>query len=386
VALMSSLSGGSGHAQVADLFKIFKGTTIDVIIEHPPDLPLKIKTVALAEPTGRCADSLSTRLEEALVAAGVTVIDRRHLQEVLSEHKLQISGMVDERTASRIGKLFGAQALLFLQVQECDATRDRQEAYTNTKTQATVYNHITAGRVAGSVRVVDLTTGRVMAAPRFEGSASSSNQQNHPPNDVVIAAAEKSAVTRLSQLMVPWRETKSMDFFSDSACDLKAASRLLNAKDVDGALVQSEQNLQKCKASGVKAATLARAYYNLGILQFSRRDYDAAMMNLTQADKVSSARVFLNAIADCRTAKELSIALLQHQGEMSPVATGQSTPTFPTTTKQTTTKADKAAADTKRNQTVSMEDRLSRLQGLLDKKLITASEYEERRREILNEI
>ena len=384
--LACSVVSNRAVAQVAEaqqltalIDKLFSGPKIDVTIEHPPTLPLKITTVAIGEPQGRCADSLSTRIEEAFVTGGVAVIDRRHLREVLSEHKLQVSGMVDERTAARIGQLLGAQALLFLQVQECAGSRERRESHTDKKTNATTYEYITTGRVAGSVRVIDLTTGRVLAAPRFEENAAASSPQNFIADDVVIAEAEKLSATKLTQMMMPWKETKSMAFFNDSACNLKTANRLLGAKDFDGALAQSQQNLETCQTSGAKPAILARAYYNLGVMQLLKSDYDGALQNLMEADRISSARVFLDAIADCRRAKELSVALLQYHGAASPnLRAGQ---TFPATSKP-----PKAAPDAKANRGGSMEDRLTRLQGLRDKKLISQSEYEQKRQEILSEI
>jgi hypothetical protein len=77
---------------------------------------------------------------------------------------------------------------------------------------------------------------------------------------------------QLTQLLMPWKETKSMVFYNDGG-DLKAANRLLTAKDLDGAMPQSQQNLEKCKATtGAKPVTLARAHYNLGIMQFIKSD------------------------------------------------------------------------------------------------------------------
>src|SRR5262245_25212311 len=58
------------------------GPEVELNINHPPALPLRVTTIAIAEPEGQCADGVAARVEEDFVQAGVTVIDRQRLAAV----------------------------------------------------------------------------------------------------------------------------------------------------------------------------------------------------------------------------------------------------------------------------------------------------------------
>src|SRR5687767_10111601 len=61
----------------------FSGPTVDVPVQHPPESQIRIEGVAIAPAEGRrCAQALTTRLEQAFLQAGVTVVDRQQLDKV----------------------------------------------------------------------------------------------------------------------------------------------------------------------------------------------------------------------------------------------------------------------------------------------------------------
>jgi TolB-like protein len=65
-------------------------------------------------PLGKAVSSMLTT--ELMGRSGLRVIERHQLQDLLTEQKLALSGRVDESTAVEIGKLLGAQYMIYGQV------------------------------------------------------------------------------------------------------------------------------------------------------------------------------------------------------------------------------------------------------------------------------
>lgn len=94
----------------------------------------------------KAAEALRDMLVTALVGTGkVDVVERRRLRQVLEEQKLGTTGPVDPETASRIGKLVGAEYVLLGRVVG------------------------RGGRVEVDVRLVSVQTGKVVAASSAAG-------------------------------------------------------------------------------------------------------------------------------------------------------------------------------------------------------------------------
>jgi tetratricopeptide (TPR) repeat protein len=356
-------------------------------IRHPPSVALKVTTVAIAKPEGQCSEDLATRVEEDFVGAGVTVIDRQRLEDVLTEHKLQVSALIDQKTAAKVGALLGAQALLFLKVLDCHGGKDQQNLGTDKKGH-TSYNYVVQETVSGSVRAVSLTTGQVLASQRFEGSGNAQASGGFPDPAIALKDAEKNAAFSVHKLLLPWNETKHIVFYNDSQCDLKMAAGMLKSQDLDGALAQSEKNLAGCPASPkVKPSTVAHAYYNLGVLQFMKDDFDTALTNLNKALELDDSKIYTDAIADCKRAKQLSVALNDSPKDLNPQVSNDNFKPLPKATRS----AGTPAGDVKKpvlppSATPSTAERLSTLDDLLKKKLITQEEYNAKRTQILGGI
>jgi curli biogenesis system outer membrane secretion channel CsgG len=345
---------------IKSLLPKFGGPKVDVDVIYPPAMPIKATTLAMGPPEGKCSEALATRLEEAIVGSQTSeLVDRQRFNEVLNEHKLQISAAFNRKTAARIGELAGAQALIFLKVDNCKTHQERREiGYGEDVLTGNVdlmlkkeqekkdqekqsreskndnepssqqpaaekayallnsaYAFVNNGSVGGTMRVVDLATGRVLAAQRFEGMSAISNRTGFVTDEQAIDAAEQNAASKLVRMIVPWKETKTMVFFEDQACDLRTASRMLRTKDVEGAAQKSNENLEACKAlPRVKPKVLARAYYNLGVMQFIKGDYDVALENLATADRTDNAEMFLEVITEVRKAKQAHAELQKSIG------------------------------------------------------------------------
>ena len=359
---------------------------VEVTIDHPPGLPLKISAVAIAKPEGQCGDEVGSRVEEDFVQSGVPVIDRQRLQEVLSEFKLQSQTMIDQKTAAKVGNLLGAQALLFIKVLDC-RTGNRQDHYTDKKGR-TSYTYYTSGVISGSMRVIDLTTGRVVAAQHFEGKDEKHDGDGYPDKGAVLGNVERDVSTSIHQMLLPWSEKKQLVFYDDKECDLAQATHMLKARDLEGARKQSESNVTACLENPkAKVSTRARAYYNLGVVQFVQRDYDAALASLAEATKIQGSKTIDETTAQFREAKRnaeilaASLAAPAAEPAPAPKPTPGGKGSLLSSVKNKPD-AEGAGASVAR----TPEERLAKLKSLLDRKLITQKEFDEKRAEILKDL
>lgn len=120
------------------------------------------------------------------------VVDRENLDRIMQEQRLSLSGVVDEQTATRVGNLIGAQALLIGDVTDYreepgqlrQSTKNGFEAYrveqvnreTGEKYYVTRYKPVTytefyqenKARIAVNYRLVSLETGEVLMSKSFD--------------------------------------------------------------------------------------------------------------------------------------------------------------------------------------------------------------------------
>lgn len=356
--------------------------TVTVALEHPPAVSLQISALAFGPSKGECSEALQDRIEVDFTNSNMTVVDRAHLDDVLQEHKLQVSGLVDEETATQVGEMLGAQALVFVTVRHCDVDRStkRLTCYKG-KTQYPCTKYRTQADINGSLRIEDLRTGRFLAAQPFDGSSSAEDWNGYPDSDEQLQKAEVEIVNQIHKMFFPWPETRKLVFFNDKDCNLKTAFQLLRGGDVEGARRTSVDNLEMCRtASGVKPKTLAHAYYNVGMIDFIRRDYDDAQDNFRHAMSLKGGEIVSSAMADCHRAQQLATQMDQYEEDQSAVVAELSS---------AGSGGGVAAKDDHSSETMgssSTAERLRKLESLLKQGLITQQEYDQKRAAILADI
>jgi len=391
---LTALTGTTLHGQVWD-----RMTTpeIAVNIQHAPAVKVPLTHVAFGEPQGGpCADAFADALVADFAASGATVVDRAHLKAIAAEHKLNVSGMVDEATAAKIGKLIGTGALIFVRVHECAVThsqraQDFKDGDGNLRRR---YITKTQGVFRASVQATNLTTGVTMGARMVESSitlpkeedakasfavrllsatasALSGDSNEAPPDDVVITALQNDAVIQVHRLFFPWTESRQLHFYDDKQCSLQTALRLLRGGDNEGAAAEAKASLEQCKSTpAVKPAILAHAYYNVGMTQFILENHDAALEALGQAVRLDGGSIITQGMAECRRAQALA-------KEMAAKSERAALPVLAPKPPVEMTSSGKAAAP---------EDRLRKLSDLHKKGIITDDEYKAKRAEILKDM
>lgn len=386
--LIAMMSSGI-EAQVRKVWDSMTNPKISIPIEHPPSLPLRVTRVAFGESEGPCGGTIKARVEEDFFSNGVEVLDRSRLDAVIAEMGKGGSVLFDPATAIEVGKLLQAEALVYIRTLKCKAERSEHHGISIIAGKQNI-TYTTTGTIEGSLRITDLTTGRWLTAKSFEGRASESSKSGYPSQSAALEAAERDAIQDIHAMFFPWTETKTLVFFNDEKCNLKAAHSLLRAQDFTGALVQSEANLEICRSlAGEKLRTLAHAYYNLGIVHFLMGTYEQGSNYLSEAAKLDGSQVITEALAECRKAEQIASQMAAYEinqaaylAEINSGA-GIQEPSSRVTPNSPPVKSNALSPPKSQG---SIEGRLKQLEDLFKKGLITKQDYEKKKAEILAEL
>ena len=125
-------------------------------------------------------DAMADQLTTALVATGCyRVVDRQNLKGVMDEMGLQNSGLVDRSTASRIGKLVGADLIVTAAVTEFQDNSSGSEGAAGGGLGSTTAGAVLGGlmraqqkaHMAVDLRITDVQTSEIIGATAVKGTA-----------------------------------------------------------------------------------------------------------------------------------------------------------------------------------------------------------------------
>lgn len=307
----------------AQFFDKLSNPTIYVRIDHPPGLGLKINKVAFNTAIGNCADQIIDAIISDFVSNNIEVIDRANLKTILAEHDFNFTGYVDQTTAVKIGSIIGPSALITVKVLRCEtkvqddlySIEKRHDYNTNTDYQVKAFIARTSVFLKASIQTTDLTTGRIFTARVLDYAPVKENKsyegKPEAPSEFDVQEEAFGFLTRdVHRLFFPWNEYTTLYYFDDNDCGLKDAYQALKSNNSILAFNLSLQNLETAKnTKGVKDKTLAHAYYNLGMSYMIRNDYNKAIENLEEAQKIRPGEIVTEAIINCRKAQALAIEI-----------------------------------------------------------------------------
>jgi tetratricopeptide (TPR) repeat protein len=318
--------------------QFFGPPSTSVLLNHPPNLGLKVNKIVFNQATGECADQIVNELISLFVSNNVEVIDRDNLTAILREQNFSWSGYVDQSTALSIGKIIGPSAMITAKVLVCQSSltrsykdHERSEKDKSGKVRKWMERmHYSTLKVniKVSLQTVDLTTGRIFAAKIFDASQSETTQAEGgepvPPDEYQLKEKAFLSLTKeVEPLFFPWTETVTVAFFKDKIDrkGSKSAWDALKVSNYQGAIDLAMQYLEWCedvnnftnKKGKVdekdRVESLSHAYYNCGVMCFILNDYDTALQYLKKAQEFMPADKYIaDAINDCNKAKSLTEA------------------------------------------------------------------------------
>ncbi len=281
---------------------------------HEASLTKAVAVLPFAGPEGR---AFAAELESVLAGIGIddkpyfTLVDRASIDKVVSEMKFSQSGLVDEKTAVKLGKLVGAHGIYTGVVtrntyddspyserrQTCtyyEQKRDKQgNLYRGACLQWRYYQVRCVRRVANfsvTPRLVDVATGRVLYSRNLSAMIDSAGCEDTRPVQsemVLLEQAKERVKQEFRRDIAPYyvtREIRLMDA-TDGIASKEAIDKLKSGLEYAG----KGRMDSACELWGQASTLAANSHaltYNLGVCAESRGDLDAALGLYRQADRI----------------------------------------------------------------------------------------------------
>ena len=234
---------------------------------------VQFQELTFADPTTTCAHTIVDGATQRLLAEGIDVSNRQDLLDLLVERRLQDTGLQGIQVAT---------ALVAVNTSRCAYDRDLSK-------DGRKYIASTSYNIQGSIRLIDVSTGKVMLTEPISVGLTESNDSykdypDYPPAAEVERWALDDAVEMVSAVLTTTRPESELLFFDDKACGLKDGHRLVVGGDIAGALHLVQESLESCKVtSAKKTKLLARAHHDVGVLQMMLGDHESAYESLRSA-------------------------------------------------------------------------------------------------------
>lgn len=283
----------------AALFCAACGTVaVRVPVMKPAEINMApYSSVAIGGMTGNADRPMTDSLEEALVnTQRFTVVDRAHMQQIMRELSLSSSDLADPNSAAKLGKVVTAGALIFGDVADQYREQPSESHYQDDKKVQHTWHEIKGTvNVRATFKIVDVSTGRLIIAKTYEERREDTSRAlDKRPDPVDRGSLERGArqavIDRFMKAIVPHQEYMYANFQKDGDIpqleggigwaergDWKKAQDAFN-----GAAQDSEKNVK------LKAAQVAKCYWNLGLSYEYAGDYDKANDMINKAYTLSN--------------------------------------------------------------------------------------------------
>jgi len=268
-------------------FPLFGEKKLQVKMPHPPILGegLAGARVILGEVTGRCSKEFSALLRQDLLAHNIPIEDQ----------------------AARDGS---PELSISVDIARCEALP--LEPMLGSGIPAP---HIarTQGHFEATVHVRDVASGEELVAqplradPARENQAQTTMPEYPAPSDV-IEIARLQALGQTRRLYEPWSDSQEISFLDDKDCSLRQEFELFKAADYKALLPSAKANAESCGS----AKSAPAAWYDYGIAAMVVQNYNGALAAFEKTGRLHDSRMVTDAIAQCRSNRELAQALARH--------------------------------------------------------------------------
>jgi len=275
------------------------------------------KAIAVMPFQGHGGKAFAAELEGVLAGIGIddkryfTLVDRASIDKTISEMQLSQSGLVDQKTAVKLGKLIGAQGIytgiVTLNKYEDNPYReDRQTCnryerkrdkdgreYNGSCISWNRYTVSCMKRVASfavSPKLVEVTTGRIIYARDISKMADSSGCEDTRPVQselVLLEKAKESVKNEFRRDIAPYYVTLEIKLMDSTDGIEQSAAKDKLKRGIEYA--DKGRMDSACELWGEARIIAPNSYvllYNLGVCAESRGDLDTALSLYKQADKM----------------------------------------------------------------------------------------------------
>ena len=271
-------------------------SSIRIPVTRPAEINLKnFNKIALGEIRGRGSRELGDELTLALFESKkFEVLDRQHFDRILAEHKLSLSGLMDESTALKMGQLVGTAALIFGNISEYDYSEQVTHSdHTDKKTGKTTRNYRRKGtaKVTATLQVVDLNRASAdMAADSANTQPATKRIADKKPPTIhrkpLYRKCRENSVRRFRRKIAPYQEFVSVSYATDDKMpELQQGYKMAKIGNWDKAIERFQSAVAKYRNSKLP---VDKAYYDLGLGFMYTDRFDEARENFETAYQIKA--------------------------------------------------------------------------------------------------
>ncbi len=249
---------------------------------------------------------LSNKIEADLAGFSIegknyfTIIGRNDFNKILTEQKLQNSGLVDPKTATEVGQLIGAEAIISGNVGRATAEdtyfyEKRSRCADKKCTKLVYYNVRCKKRIVGlsaEIRIVDVEKGDIIFADTLDDSNvykhCSDDQRIIPSTEIVAQKLARDIASKFTYKLTPHYRHFDVSLLEDPDIDYTDKQEELLKVSLEyiekGRYEKAEVLLKR-----LVDATASQSYvpfYNLGVISEARGKYNEAKEYYTYADNL----------------------------------------------------------------------------------------------------
>jgi len=294
-------------------------STMMITVKRPAEINLKaFEKIAIGDITNeagqlnRHAQDLRDEITATLFNSKYfDVLDRQHLDALIKEHKLNLSGFIDESSAAELGEFIGAAALVFGRIQTDNYREELTKSKKWTDKKGGEHQlHFRKGtyNLSVNIKIIDLQTARIIAVKTLSAThvARKSADNARPPRidkQMLYSQCMDDIKNEFLKLVAPYEESVRAFFQKDKQLP-EVEQAIVQFKigewDVGMELLKKATHKQ-----GLKPKVLAKSYYNLGLAQTYRGEFENALINLKKALGLNpKSSAYLSAINRAKQEKE----------------------------------------------------------------------------------
>jgi tetratricopeptide (TPR) repeat protein len=276
------------------------------------------KTVAVLPFSGPHGSEFTAELEGILGSINIddkayfTLVDRAAIDKTLSEQKLSQSGLIDSRTAARIGQMVGAKGIYTGAVtlatsadspyterrSECVQrqikTDDKGNQYEGNCIRYRNYNVNCTKRLAqfaASPKLIEVATGKILYSNNLKGSAASAGCEDGTAikgAEELLETAKNTVKRDFRKDIAPFYETREVALLdSTDGIDSSTAKEKLKQGIQFAGKGRMDSACELWGEAGNLAPNAVSLVYNLGVCAESRGDVEAALALYRKAEKIT---------------------------------------------------------------------------------------------------
>ena len=249
---------------------------------------------------------LSNKIEANLVRFQIdnknyfTVVGRNDFDKIIREQRLQNSGLVDPKTATEVGQLIGAQAIISGNVGRATSQDsyfyERRSRCADKECKKLVYYNVRCKKrlvgLSSEMRIVDVTKGDIIFADTLSNNAvykhCSDDQRVIPSTEIAAQRLASNMANNFTYKLTPHYRNFNVTLLEDPDLDYTDAQEKLlefSLKYIEQRRYDKAENLLK-KLVDTTGSKSYVPFYNLGVIAEARGKYAEAKEYYAYADNL----------------------------------------------------------------------------------------------------